>query len=199
MYHLKPGILQDDHHLPKLPAATRELVCNKNKKQSAGRAQQVEIFCYESGSLEERNYDNRSVLMKVPSAEGCGEAASTVALVGAAEWWGFKAFQGLDGQWKRWSFASASRETDGVADVVSSSDDSLVLAVVGGCEGEDVAVAWGLTECSVKRFGVLWSWEALCRPLPLPYRKCLRGDQPGGRRLANFWRKSKGFIRRWTR
>lgn len=61
----------------------------------------------------------------------------------------------MDGQWKRWSFASASRETDGVADVVSSSDDSLVLAVVGGCEGEDVAVAWGLTECSVKRFGVL--------------------------------------------
>lgn len=120
----------------------------------------MEIFCYESGSLEERNYDCRSVSLK---GRGCGEAASTVDLVEAAEWGGFKAFQGLDGQWKRWSFAFASRKTDGVADVVSSSDDSLVLAVVGGCEGEDVAVAGGLTS----------------------YRKCLRGDQPGGRRLVN--------------
>lgn len=75
-----------------------------------------------------------------------------------------KGFQGLEGQWKGWSFASATCETVGVAVVVSSSDDlSLVVVAAGFSKGGDVGATLGLTS----------------------YKKFLRGDQPGGRRLAN--------------
>lgn len=97
------------------------------------------------------------------------EAASAVAFVGAAGTAGLgalKGFQGLDGQWKGTSVTSVAEATsadaDGLEAVVSSSEDaSLAEALVGGGEVDREALNI--------RF--------------------LRGDQPGGRRLVNNWRK----------
>lgn len=64
--------------------------------------------------------------LKVPSAEGCGDAAG---------WTGLKGFQGLDGQWK--GLLSFAGEADGLDAVVSSSDDSFLgLGFKGGFEGD---------------------------------------------------------------
>lgn len=97
------------------------------------------------------------------------EAPSVVAFVGAAGTTGLdalKGFQGLDGQWKGTPVTSVaeatSGEVDGLEAVVSSSEDaSLAEAVVEGGEVDGGALNI--------RF--------------------LRGDQPGGRRLLNNWRK----------
>lgn len=99
-----------------------------------------------------RIYPSRSVSLKVPSAEGCGEA-STVAFVGAASEAGWKAFQGLEGQWKGVSFTSsviARTEAVGLGAVVSSSEDSSWAKAVeegggggGGGGGEGVEAVEG--------------------------------------------------------
>lgn len=77
---------------------------------------------------------------------------------------GLKAFQGLEGQWNGLS-VTASEEADGLEAVVSSSEDSSLVKVVlrDGEAGEGTLI-----------------------------KKCLRGDQPGGRRMLNCFRKYSG-------
>lgn len=128
-----------------------------------------EIIVYKCGSREEKTYASMSVSLRTPSANGCGEAASVVAFVGAADIGstGLKGFQGLDGQWKGLSMTepaaeATSGEADGLETVVSSSEDSsLVEALEAGAEDGGEAEEG----TSNRRF--------------------LSGDQPGGRRLVN--------------
>lgn len=90
---------------------------------------------------------------------------------------GWKGFQGLEGQWV-WLSAGASGDAEGLEAAVSSSDDSSLAAglegdCAGGDDGEGEAEEGGL------------------------YRKFLRGDQPGGRRLLKVCRvkySKKGFF-----
>lgn len=125
--------------------------------------QESECFECKCGKI----YASRSVSLKMPSAEGCGEGTSVVAFVGALAiggWTGWKGFQGLEGQWNGFLFTSSAVPVAevGLEAVVSSSDDSLTEAIVGA--------AAGATECLVMEGGT-------------SYRRFLSGDQPGGRRL----------------
>lgn len=93
--------------------------------------------------------------------------------MGAAGGMGLKGFQGLDGQWKGLSFpasAPMSGEEGGLDAVVSSSEDSS-LAEALSVEGGLVVVGGEVMEGNSNRM-------------------FLRGDQPGGRRLINIWRRN---------
>lgn len=144
----------------------RQSTSLQNKQKSVGRVWKGPMDLIWTTTTN-TNYASRSLSLKAPSAGGRGEAASAAAAVGASgtAWvGGLKAFQGLEGQWNGLS-VTASEEADGLEAVVSSSEDSSLVNVG------------------------LWDGEAGEGTL---IKKCLRGDQPGGRRMLNCLREYGG-------